>query len=188
VNDQDTIRRAGNAAVVAGGFVFVGHVGGIAFAASSDAVLALFVASFPLAAAALGLAVWSLRGIPGRVGLGGIRVGLFGSLCLVVFGAQSLVSVWRTGELPDTYAVLGTGVVTLLVGQTLLALDLRRRLIGAWPLLAAADVGLMLSLVDVGPSRDLGLILFECAWVAFGLLLFRAAQQIGDVPVARAAS
>jgi hypothetical protein len=188
VNQLDEIRRAGNAAIAGGTLVFLGQTGGIIFAEASRTIEAVAVSFFALAAIALGRAFWALRELPARIGFGGIRLALVGSFCLGLFGVQATVSVARTGAVPEAPALVAAGVACLLLGQGLLALDLRRRLIGAWPLLAAADVGLLLVLVDVGPIRDLGLIVFECAWVAFGLLLFRAAQQVGDVPVARASS
>jgi hypothetical protein len=91
-----------------------------------------------------------------------------------------VVELIRTGEVPENFALFGIGFLLVLVGQLLFARDLRPRLGRGWllPLVAVAGLVVALSL-DVDPIHDIGLFVFEGAWVALGVAMLRTEQGRG---------
>jgi hypothetical protein len=79
------------------------------------------------------------------------------------------------------------GFLLLLVGHLLFARDLRPYLGMAWliPIIAAAGAVVALT-IEADPYHDIGLFIFEAAWVALGVILIRrrpgsAATQANEV-------
>jgi hypothetical protein len=87
--------------------------------------------------------------------------------------------VIRTGDIPGNFILFALGFLLLLVGQLLLARDLRHALGMAWVLPLAAVVGLIAALAGgENPIHDIGLFVFEGAWVALGLALLRRERAL----------
>jgi hypothetical protein len=82
-----------------------------------------------------------------------------------------------TGDIPENFVLFGLGFLLLFVGHLLLAAGLRDALGRAWvlPLVGAAGILVAITL-DVDPIHDLGLFVFEGAWVALGVVLLRRAK------------
>jgi hypothetical protein len=130
---------------------------------------------------ALGVAVWGLRGLVSRSRRG--RVGwwlaIAGTGLLALFAVQAGVSMVRTGEVPENFVLFLLGFLLLVVGQVLFARDLRHHLGWAWILPLVAVVGLIAALTAtdaLGPTHDIGLFIFEAAWVALGVALLRPSR------------
>ena len=74
----------------------------------------------------------------------------------------------------------------VLVGQLLFARDLRAKLGRAWLLPIVAVVGIVVALTGgENPIHDVGLFVFEGAWVALGVAILRA-DRLAPRPSAEA--
>jgi hypothetical protein len=169
-------RRTGFAAVMAGLFIFAGQGGELVFGSPSRLVDVLFVVLGGIGLIALGVAVWGLRGLVSgsRRGRVGWWLGIAGTGVLALFAVQAGVSMVRTGEVPQNFVLFLVGFLLLVVGQALFARDLRHHLGWAWILPLLAVVGLIVALTAtdaLGPTHDIGLFIFEAAWVALGVAL-----------------
>jgi uncharacterized membrane protein YhaH (DUF805 family) len=70
------------------------------------------------------------------------------------------------------------GFLLVTVGQLLFARDLGPTIGRAWVLPLVAVAGLVVALtVTADPIHDIGLFVFEAAWVALGLSLLRAERR-----------
>ena len=103
-------------------------------------------------------------------------------LFLALFSIQVLVEALRTGDLPDNFALFAVGFLFLLVAHPLVALGLRRqRAFGhAWLFFFVAVLGIAVFVTAgdaLGPVHDIGLFVFEGAWVAFGVAVLRASRE-----------
>lgn len=113
-----------------------------------------------------------------RLGRVGIRLALVGVGFLGLFAIQVVVELIRTGEVPENFVLFGIGFLLVLVGQLLFARDLRPALGFARVLPIVAVVGLVMALfLDAVGLHDIGLFVFEGAWVAFGVAVLRAKQR-----------
>ena len=169
-------RRAGVAAIAAGALIFAGHGGELVFESPEIVFAVLGVSGF----AALVVAVWGLRGLMvtrmGRVGSWIARIGV---ALLGLFGVQVLVELIRTGDIHENFALFALGLLLILVGQLLFARDLRHAIGRAWVLPLVAVAGLIVALVGgENPVHDIGLFVFEGAWVALGLALLRRERAL----------
>jgi hypothetical protein len=173
-------RRTGFAAIMAGLLIFAGQGGELVFGSPSRLVDVLFVVLGGTGLIALGVAVWGLRGlVSSRRGRVGWWLGIAGTGLLALFAVQAGVSMVRTGEVPENFVLFLVGFLLLVVGQVLFARDLRRHLGWAWILPLVAVVGLIAALTAtdaLGPTHDIGLFLFEAAWVALGVALLSPAR------------
>src|SRR5215210_2456159 len=166
--------RTGVAAILAGALVFAGHGGQLVFGDNvSDGVYAGFVAA---GFVALAVALWGLRVLIAgtRAGRIGMRLALAGVVVLGLFAIHVFVELVRTGEIPDNFILFLIGFLLILVGQLLFARDLRPAL-GRWwvlPIVAVAGLVMALFLDSVG-LHDVGLLVFEGAWIALGVALLR---------------
>lgn len=169
-------RTTALAAVTAGALIFAGQVGEIAFGSPSGLVDVLYVLAFAGGVVALGIALWGLRGLaaPTRYVQAGFWIALAGLALLGLFMIQALVEVARTGEVPENFALFGLGFLLAIVGHLLFARGLRSRLGRGWlfPLVAAAGAVAAI-VIPVDPYHDIGLVMFEAAWVGLGLTLLR---------------
>jgi hypothetical protein len=171
--------RTGVAAILVGALIFAGQAGELVFG-SPGFLNVLFPLLFSGGVVALGVALWGLRRLATtRVGRVGVRLMLAGLVFLALFAVQVLVEVIRTGDIPGNFILFALGFLLLLVGQLLLARDLRHALGMAWVLPLAAVVGLIAALAGgENPIHDIGLFVFEGAWVALGLALLRRERAL----------
>jgi hypothetical protein len=164
------------AAILAGLLSFAGQAGELAFSSSGDGD-SVFVALGVAGIVALGVAFFGLRNLvsgtrPGRIG---VWLALAGFALLALFAIQVIVAQIRTGEIPDNFILFALGFLLVTVGQLLFARDLRPTIGRAWVLPLVAVVGLAVALVvTADPIHDIGLFVFEAAWVALGVALLRA--------------
>ena len=173
--------RTGVAAILTGVLCFVGQGGELVFGDDiADGVYVGFVAA---GFVALAVALWGLRELIAgtRMGRIGIRIALAGVAFLLLFGIQLFIELVRTGDIPDNFVLFGIGFLLILVGQLLFTRDLRSALGRGWvfPIVAVAGLVMALFLNAVG-LHDIGLFVFEGAWVGLGIAVLRASPQ--DVP------
>src|SRR5687767_11560276 len=179
---QRSRRRTGFAAVMAGRVIFAGQSGPLVFGSPSRLVDVVFVVLGGIGLIALGVAVWGLRGLVSgsRRGRVGWWIGIAGTGLLGLFAVQAGVSMVRIGEVPENFVLFLVGFLLLVVGQVLFARDLRHHLGWAWILPLVAVVGLIAALTAtdaLGPTHDIGLFIFEAAWVALGVALLSPERQ-----------
>jgi hypothetical protein len=177
--------RTGIASILAGVLIFTGQGGQLVF---GDEVPDGVYASFGAAGfAALAVAVWGMRELLAGTRLGriGIRLALAGVAFLGLFAIHLFVELIRTGDIPENFILFAIGFLLILVGQLLFARDLRPALGRAWVLPIVAVAGLVMALfLDAVGLHDIGLFVFEGAWVALGVAVLRATQ--GDPQAAPA--
>jgi hypothetical protein len=168
--------RTGLAAILAGVLIFAGQAGELVFGSPSDRVTVVYVLLYGGGVIALAVALWGLRALAGSTRLGriGVWLTLSGVAVLGLFIIQVMVQVVRTGEVPENFLLFALGFVLAVFGHLLFARGLRRPFGHAWviPLIAAAGAIVALT-VEADPYHDLGLFLFEGAWVALGFALMR---------------
>ena len=169
---MSSARRAGVAAILAGALYFAGHVGELVF----DEPEALFAVIGSIGVVALGVAMWGLRGLMvTRLGRIGVRLAIAGFVLLALFAVQVLVELVRTGDIPENFVLFALGFLLVLVGQLLFARDLRHAIGRAWVLPLVAVAGLIAALaVETSVIHDGGLVVFEGAWIALGVVLLRS--------------
>jgi len=174
--------RTGVAAILAGVLIFAGQAGELAFGEGSDAQTGVWVGLSGFGAAALVAAIWRLgRLVSTRTGRIGWRICVAGVAVLGLFAVQALVTVILTGDIPDNFVLFGLGFLSLFVGHLLIAPGLRDTLGGAWVLPLVGAVGVIVAItLDVDPIHDIGLFVFEGAWVVLGIALVRAERQRQD--------
>src|SRR6266498_2434496 len=168
--------RTGVAAILAGVLIFAGQAGELAFGPLSDAQKPVAVTLTGLGIAALVVAIWRLGSlVTTRIGRIGWRVTVAGVAFLGLFAVQALITVAVTGDIPGNFVLFAIGFLLLFVGHLLIAPGLRDALGRAWvlPLVGAAGILVAITL-DIDPIHDIGLFVFEGAWVALGVALLRA--------------
>jgi hypothetical protein len=166
----------GVAAIAAGALLFVGQAGELVHHSPTALWAGMGIGGF----VALVVAVWGLRDLVGssRPGRIGIRLSLVGVAFLGLFAVHLGVELIRTGDVPGNFILFLLGFLFLLVGQLLFARDLRAAIGSAWVFPIVGVVGLVLALFlnSVG-LHDIGLFIFEGAWVGLGVALLRAERQ-----------
>jgi hypothetical protein len=176
-------KGTGIAAIVAGLGYFAGQAGELVFGSPSKEVDILFTVLGGIGLVALAAALWGLRGVlahPRRVRMG-LRIALVGAVLLGLFAVQTVVQMVRTGHVPEVFALFGLGMMLAIAGQLLFASGLRPVVGVAWLLPVVAALGAVVALstdvyLTVGPwplpsTHDIGLFVFEAAWVALGVAL-----------------
>ena len=165
-------QRTGVAAILAGALLFVGQGGELVFDTPEALWATIGLGGF----VALAFAVWGLRQLVGttRMGRIGIRMALVGVGFLCLFVVHVAVELLRTGDVPENFILFLIGFLLVLVGQLLFARDLRPIVGRAWllPIVAVAGLVMALFLNAVG-LHDIGLFVFEGAWVGLGIALLR---------------
>ena len=139
-----------------------------------------FVVLGGLGLAAFVVAIWGLRPLAsGRLGRTGWRIMAVGVVFLGLFASQAVVTVAVTGDVPDNFILLGLGFLLLFVGHLVIAPGLRPTLGRFWvlPLVAAGGIVVAITL-DVDPIHDVGLFVFEGAWIAIGLVLLVGKESV----------
>jgi hypothetical protein len=164
-------RRTGIAAMVAGLSFFAGQGGALVVGSPSDTLDAVFAALIGVGLVAFGVALWGLRASlsePRRARIG-VRTALVGAALLALFAVQAVVEVLRTGDMPENFALFGLGFLLAIVGQLLFASALRPVVGTAWLLPIVGALGTIVALaIAVDPIHDIGLFVFEGAWVLLG--------------------
>jgi hypothetical protein len=180
------LRRTGVAAILAGALIFAGQGGELIFGSPSDLVDAVFVVLWACGVVALGLAFAGMRTLlrGSRAGQIAAWLGIAGSALLAAFAVQVMVEVARTGEVPETFVLFAFGFLLLFLAHVIVVSPLRRLPVGGvWVLLLVALVGGIVATVEIDPAgrvpsiHDLGLFLFEGAWVALGVVLLLRADR-----------
>jgi drug/metabolite transporter (DMT)-like permease len=178
-------RHTGMAAILAGALYFAGQGGELVFDTPEGLWATLGIGGF----VALAVAVWGLRRLVGstRTGRVGIRTALVGVGFLCLFSVQLAVELVRTGEIPDNFVLFLIAFLLILVGQLLYARDLRPVVGRAWlaPIVAVVGLAMALFLDPVG-LHDVGLFVFEAAWVWLGVALVRRPRT--ELPAAAPAA
>jgi hypothetical protein len=173
-------KRLGLAAVGAGLLYFAGQGGELVFGSPSQVADVVFILLVIGGFVGLGIAFWELRSaLTTRAGRIGVRFAFAGMLFLTLFSLQVLVEALRTGELPDNFVLFALGFLLLLVAHPLIGLGLRApgSFGHAWvlPFIAALGIVVFVTAGDsLGPTHDIGLFVFEWAWIAFGLAVLRS--------------
>ena len=170
--------RTGVAAILAGALIFAGQGGELVFGSTRNLVGGVYVVLWSAGVLALGVALWGLRTVISGTRLGriGMRLALVGLGLLVLFAIQVGVELIRTREIPENFILFALGFLLVLVGQLLFARDLRPTLGRAWLFPIIGVVGLLVALTagdKLGPVHDVGLFVFEAAWIAIGVALLR---------------
>ena len=173
--------RTGIAAILAGALIFAGQGGELLF--DEDVPEGVYVGLGAAGFVALGVALWGLRELlaGSRIGRLGMRLSLAGAVVLGLFAIQVVIELIRTGDIPDNFILFALGFLLILIGQLLFARDLRPALGRAWVLPIVAVLGLVMALfLDAVGLHDIGLFVFEGAWVALGVAVLRtrAASQL----------
>jgi hypothetical protein len=167
--------RTGVAAILAGVLIFAGQAGELVF---GNAPTALWVALGVPGIAALVAAIWGLGGlVTTRTGRIGWRVCVAGVVLLGLFAVQALVTVILTGDVPGNFVLFGIGFLLLFVGHLLIATGLRDTLGRAWVLPLVGAAGILIAIIVEDGVHDIGLFVFEGAWVALGVVLLRADRR-----------
>ena len=171
-------KPTGVAAILAGALMFAGHGGELVF--GNDVPDGVYVSFVAAGFAALAVALWGMREllVGTRVGRIGIRLALAGVAFLGLFAVHVFVELIRTSDIPDNFVLFLIGFLLILVGQLLFARDLRPELGRGWvlPILAVAGLVMALFLNSFG-LHDIGLFVFEAAWVALGIAVLRGKRQ-----------
>jgi hypothetical protein len=98
---------------------------------------------------------------------------------LGLFAVQALVTVILTGDIPGNFVLFGIGFLLLFVGHLLIAPGLRDALGHAWVLPLVGAAGILVAITVEDGVHDIGLFVFEGAWVALGVALLRAERRPG---------
>ncbi len=182
-----TIQRTGTSAIAAGLLLFASTFAEYLFSAENDGkvtnvpVLSLYIAGFVAGTAALIVALNGLRLLPAhaslrRAGRVGFWTAIGGATLLLVFAAQALVTTAATGDEPGGFVLFGVGFLLLVGGQIVAGLSILRagaaRTMGRLLLLASAAAVIAVA-VPADPFHDLGLFLFDAAWIAIGFGLLK---------------
>jgi hypothetical protein len=166
--------RTGTAAILAGTLIFAGQGGELVF--HEDVPDGVYVSLVAAGFVALAIALWGLRDLlaGSRVGRIGMRLALAGVAFLGLFVIHVLVELIRTGDIPDNFILFLLGFLLMLVGQLMFARDLQPALGRGWVLPIVAVAGLVMALfLDAVGLHDIGLFVFEGAWVALGVAVLR---------------
>ena len=168
----------GVAAILAGVLIFAGQGGELAFGSGPAFLDVLWVVLVALGVAALVVAIWRLgRLVTGRIGRIGWRVSVAGVLFLGLFAVQALVTVILTGDIPGNFVLFAIGFLLLFVGHLLIAPGLHDTLGRAWVLPLVGAAGILVALTVEDGVHDVGLFVFEGAWIALGAALLRAERR-----------
>ena len=169
---------AGVSAILAGVLIFAGQGGELALGSEPTVLNVLWPLLGALGVGALVVAIWRLgRLVSTRIGRIGWRVCVAGTVFLGLFAMQALVTVILTGDIPGNFVLFGLGFLLLFVGHLLIAPGLRDTLGRAWVLPLVGAAGILVAITVEDGVHDIGLFVFEGAWVALGVALLRAERQ-----------
>jgi hypothetical protein len=146
----------------------------------------VYIAAYGVGAVALVLALRGLttlhrrRGELTRAGHNGLRVAAAGAALQALFAAVYFATAAATGDAVDAAFFLYALGFLLLIGGSLTAgvsmiRTAVRRPVGALLLVAGAMA--IVTIVTPAPVHDVGLFLFDTAWIGVGLVLIRPARS-----------
>src|SRR5438034_3193924 len=183
--------RTGASAITVGGLLFASVFAGYLLSAENHGkvtnvpVQSLYIAGFVAGAAALIVALNGLRLLPahaslGRAGRLGFWTAIGGAALLLLFAAQALVSTAATGDEPGGIVLFGLGFLLLVGGQIVAGFSNLRagaaRAMGRLLLLARSAAVIAVA-VPADPFHDLGLFLFDAAWIGIGFGLLKSVRS-----------
>ncbi len=189
--ERRALLRTGAAAIAAGVLLFASTFAEILFSVERDGKItnlslsSLYIAGFGAGTAALIVALHGLRALYasaklGRAGRVGLWLALAGACLLLLFAAQALVTTLLTGDSPGGFVLFGLGFLLLVAGQLLAGSVIFRARAGrpvGQLLLLASTAAVIAVAVPADPFHDLGLFLFDAAWIGVGLALIRPARS-----------
>src|SRR5438093_5988582 len=182
-----TVQRTGTSAITAGLLLFASVFAEYLFSAENEGkvtnvpLLSLYIAGFVAGTGALIVALNGLRVLDAhaslrRAGRVGFWTAIGGATLLLLFALQALVSTAATGDEPGGFVLFGLGFLLLVGGQIVAGFSILRpgaaRATGSLLLLASAAAVIAVA-VPADPFHDLGLFLFDAAWIGIGLGLLR---------------
>jgi hypothetical protein len=140
----------------------------------------LYVGSWTAGAIALVVALLGLPPGGSRAATIGRWISLAGAVLLAAFGVIVPAGAMLTGAPPEaSFLLFAVGLLLLGVGAVPLGLGLRGGALGGWEVVVlVGGAGALLALLAAGdPWHDLGLFVFDAAWLALGLRLLSTARR-----------
>ncbi len=142
----------------------------------------VYIAAYGVGAVALVVALRGLstlhrrRGELTRAGHNGLRVAAAGAVFHALFAAVYFATAAATGDAVDAaFFLYALGFLLLIGGSLTAGVSMMRtglqRPVGA-PLLVAGAMAIV-TIVTPAPVHDVGLFLFDAAWIGVGLVLIR---------------
>jgi parallel beta-helix repeat protein len=198
------LRSTGVAAITAGTLLFLSNLfGEFLLPAEKDGEIVrlglflVYVAAYGLGAAALVLALRGLailqrrRGVLTRAGHNGLRVAAAGAALQALFAAVYFATAAATGDAAEAaFLLFALGFLLLTGGSLTAGVSMTRtgvqRPVGA--LLLVAAVAAIVTIVTPAPVHDVGLFLFDAAWIGVGLAVTRQSSPVSMKRVATIAS
>ena len=113
----------------------------------------------------------------------GVRTGVAASLAgVLIFAGQAGQLAFGNAlgplrDIPENFILFGLGFLLLFVGHVLIATGLRDALGRAWILPLVGAAGILVAITVEDGVHDIGLFVFEGAWVALGISLLRWEHQ-----------
>lgn len=191
-SDHQAMVWNGAAAITAGVLFFLSNLfGEFLLSAEKDGEIVrlglflVYVAAYGLGALALVLAIRGLRmvhrrrGDLTRAGYNGLRVAAAGAGLLALFAALYFATAAATGDAAEAgFFLFAFGFLLLIVGSVTAGVAMVRtgaqRRVGTLLLLTvAAAIVTIVTIVTPAPAHDVGLFLFDAAWIGVGLVLIR---------------
>jgi hypothetical protein len=186
-----SVLRTGASAIAAGLLLFASVFAEILVSVEREGritnlpLASLYIAGFVAGAAALIVALNGLRQLPAhaslrRAGRIGFWTAIGGATLLLLFATQALVSTAATGDEPGGFVLFGLGFLLLVGGQIVAGFSILRagaaRAMGRLLLLASAAAVIAVA-VPADPFHDLGLFLFDAAWIGIGFGLLKSVRS-----------
>lgn len=184
-SDHKAVLWTGTAAITAGVLLFLSNLfGEFLLPAQKNgeivrlALFLVYVAAYGLGALALVLALRGLaivhrgRGELTRAGYNGLGVAAAGAALLALFSALYFATAAVTGDAADAaFFLFALGFLLLIGGSLTAGVSMIRartqRRLGALLLVTAAAA--IVTIVTPAPIHDLGLFMFDAAWIGLGL-------------------
>ena len=147
----------------------------------------MYVTVFGIAMVALAYMFYGIRALHRaaeatlpRRGRVGAWMSLAGACCLAAFSVQTIASQISVGRSPEAFWLFLFGFLFLIIGTGLLASGMRKAAVmktyALW--VAVACVGaLVATFAAVDPFHDIGLFVFDAAWIALGTKLLTRERQ-----------
>ena len=144
----------------------------------------LYLVTWTLGAAALVVAVLGLSGARSIAGKLGRGASLAGAVLLTAFGVVGLGSALIAGSPAEwSFLLFAVGLLLLVVGAIPFGVGLRARLGPWWTAVLVAGAGAAVALLaEADPWHDLGLFVFDAAWVALGMRLLARRTPAAAAP------
>ncbi|MGH2756770.1 MAG: hypothetical protein ACRDI3_03170 [Actinomycetota bacterium] len=147
----------------------------------------IFVTVFGIAMVALAYMFYGIRALhqaaeaslPRRGRIGG-WLSFSGASGLAIFSVQTAATQISVGRSPEAFWLFFFGFLSLIVGTGLLASGMRKAIVMKQyaPWVAVASIGAFVAtFIAVDPFHDIGLFVFDGAWIALGTKLLTHGRQ-----------